>query len=66
MRAATALGAGDIAPTIAAATLLGHMADAAKTPEDAAALRARADAKLTTIAAAATSDAGIAIALGVA
>ena len=65
-RAATALGAGDIAPTIAAATLLGHMADAAKTPEEATTLRARADAKLTTIAAAATSDAGIAIALGVA
>ena len=65
-RAATALGAGDIAPTIAAATLLGQMADAAKTPEEAAALRARADAKLATIAAAATSDAGIAIALGVA
>jgi predicted Zn finger-like uncharacterized protein len=65
-RAATALGNGDIAPIIAAATLLGHMADAAKTPEEAVALRARADAKLTTIAAAAETDAGVAISLGVA
>ncbi|MBK9035166.1 MAG: tetratricopeptide repeat protein [Myxococcales bacterium] len=65
-RAAAAVGNSDVGPTIAAATMLGRMATAAATPERAAELRAKAEAKLAQVAAAAEQDPALAITLGVA
>ena len=67
--AAAALGEGEVAPMIAAGKLLGDLAaraDAAKKPDEAKALRARADEKLNKLAARAAEDPAVAIALGVA
>ena len=68
-RAAQVAGNTDVAPVIAAATLLGRLADEAdraKQADQARTLREQADQRLATIAAGAESDANVAITLGVA
>jgi tetratricopeptide (TPR) repeat protein len=68
-RAAVALGSTDVAPTIAAATLLGRLAaqaDKDQKPDQAVAYRTQADSKLSTIAAAAEQDPDLSIILGTA
>jgi len=68
-RATQVPGNTDVAPTIAAATLLGRLADdaeRAKQPDQAKAFRAQADQRLATIAVGAEADPNVAITLGVA
>ncbi len=68
-QAVKSLGESEVAPVVAAATLLGRMAsqaEATKDPDKAKALRARADEKLGRLASAADADPSVAVTLGVA